>query len=95
MPPGAGADAGDGVLHGVDDLGILAHAEIVIAAPDGNLLHLIAAIVIGQGELSGLAFKVGEDAIAALGLKAAQGFGEELLVIHEVQFKLRASDAET
>jgi hypothetical protein len=35
---GAGAHAAGRLLHGLDDLGVLAHAEIVVGAPDGDFL---------------------------------------------------------
>ena len=34
---GAGADARGGLHHGADHLRVLAHAEIVVGAPDGDL----------------------------------------------------------
>ena len=40
---GAGAHPGRGLHHGADDLGMLAHAEIVVRAPDHDVLAALAA----------------------------------------------------
>ena len=61
---------------------MLAHAQIVVRAPDGDLLGLAVAMVAGEGEIADFALEIGEDAIAALGLQAADRFSEMALVIH-------------
>src|SRR6185369_3093732 len=66
---------------------VLAHAEIVVAAPDGDLGGRIGAagrawIVERPGELAGFALELGEVAIAPLRLERGDALAEELLVIH-------------
>ena len=73
---GAGAAAVDRLVHGVEHGRVLAHAEIVVRAPDRDLAAAAVAIEGGAGEVAGVALEVGEDPVAALpggGRRAGRG----------------------
>jgi len=83
--PRAGAALGEGADHGGDDLRVLAHAEVVVAAPDHDLFSGTGAagnMPQGDGKAAGAAFEVGKDAIAALGLQGVDRALEQALVVH-------------
>ena len=67
---GAGADLVQRLLHRLDDVRVLAHAEIVVGAPDGDRLGAIAAEAARVREAALGAQDVDEDAVAALVVKA-------------------------
>src|ERR1700676_5481815 len=52
--------------HRFDYLGMLAHAEVVVRAPDDDIPLAARAVPVRMRELSRLALQVGEDAITAL-----------------------------
>src|SRR5690242_3567650 len=79
---GAGADAGRGLDHGADHFRMLAHAEIVVGAPDHDIARPLRGVPNRMREPAGDAFEIGEDAVAALVMEAAEGVIEELAVIH-------------
>src|SRR5258705_355809 len=63
----AGAERGDGLDHRIDYCCMLAHAEIVVRAPDR---HLAAdAVFEGPRKKAAAPCEIGEDAIATLGAK--------------------------
>ena len=78
---GAGAAAVQRLVHGGDHRGVLAHAEIVVGAPDGDLL-LLGPVVGGAGEAPGLALEIGEDAVAAFGPQRVEFGLEEAFIVH-------------
>lgn len=45
---GAGAEFGHRLLHGPDNRRMLAHAEIIVRAPDGYLGRADAAVIVGN-----------------------------------------------
>lgn len=51
----------EGGLHGLDDDGVLAHAEVVVRAPDGDLVLGLCGV--GARELLGQAVDVVEEAV--------------------------------
>ena len=57
----------DGRVHGGDDVRVLAHAEIVVGAPDGHLS--LPALMAVHGAWIGAFFplKIGENSIVAFG----------------------------
>jgi hypothetical protein len=63
---------------------VLAHAEIVVGAPDGDFARRPVRRFPPQGPgiAAGAALEVGEHAIAAFCLEIAQPVAEELLEIH-------------
>jgi hypothetical protein len=58
---GAGAVLVEGLVHPAQDVGVAAHAEIVVGAPDGDALVLVGHV--GAGELLGQAVDVVEVAV--------------------------------
>ena len=63
---------------------MLAHAEIIVRAPDGDIAHSAAIVADSTGELARLAFQVGEDTVIAFLLEVGQPLLEEVLEIHTV-----------
>ncbi len=93
MPPAPAPAAVDGFVHGGEHGGVLAHAEIVVGAPDGDGAALAAVEVGGAGEIAGAAFQVGEYAVAAFGAQPVQLGVEERLEIHTLFLHARAPAA--
>ncbi len=79
---GAGAGAGGRFDHGADDLGVLAHAEIIVGAPDHDIALALGRVPHGMGKPAGEPLQIGEDAIAPLVMQTVEGGTEELIVIH-------------
>ncbi len=79
---GAGADAGRGLDHGAHHLRVLAHAEIIVGAPDHDVARAFRRMPHRMRETAGDAFEVGEDAVTPLVMQATKGGVEELAVIH-------------
>ena len=73
---GAGAVARRGVLHGGDDVGVLAHAEIVVGAPDGDLMRRAVMMAARDGMPAGDAFQLDEMPIPVLAFQAVELRGE-------------------
>ena len=76
---GAGAHAGRGLDHGADHLRVLAHAEIVVGAPDDDLARALRRMPDGLGKAPGNALEIREYAVAALVMQARQGFEKKAL----------------
>ena len=68
--------------HGRENLGILTLAEIVIRAPNHNILLASFGAATGMGKLSLLSLDVGEDTIAPLGANTVDCLAKCLLIIH-------------
>ena len=79
---GARAHPAGCVLERGDDVGVLAHAEIVVGAPDGDFLGAAVGAPDGAREFAGDALEIGEDAVAALCMELVDRFLEEPLIIH-------------
>ncbi len=73
---------------------MLAHAQIVVGAPDHDVLGAACfageRVAQGLGKAPGLALEFGEDAIAPLGLEAGDHFAKPLLVVHAQNLVCRA-----
>ena len=80
---GAGADPGCGLDHGADHLRMLAHAEIVVGAPDHDIARPLRAVPHRMREPAGDPLEVSEHAVAALVMQAVERGAEELAVIHD------------
>src|SRR6476646_6300811 len=81
--PRARAAAVERFVHRGEHLWMLAHAEIIIRAPHGNVLNVaILGPALGMGKLTGLALEFGEDAVVARLAKTVELFGEYSLIIH-------------
>ncbi len=79
---GTGATLVDGKLHRLRDRGILAHAEIIVGTPDCDVLRAVCRVAGRPGEVALLALQVGENAVAAFLMQAAQFVLEESLEVH-------------
>src|SRR5215472_17153150 len=86
---GAGADARRGLHHGADHLWMLAHAEIIVGAPDHDVARPLRGMPDRVRIAAGDALEVGEHAIAPFLMKATKGGIEELTVIHRKTRRVR------
>src|ERR1700737_2540657 len=59
---------------------MLAHAEIVVRAPDGDLGA--DAVIESARKPTAAPFEIGEDAVPPLGVQCIEALSEEALVIH-------------
>jgi acetylornithine/succinyldiaminopimelate/putrescine aminotransferase len=85
VPPRARAHRVERLVHGREDGRVLAHAEVVVAAPHGDGLRgPVRPVPGGVGELAALARDVDEGAVAALVVEAVEG-GVEGGVVAAVQ----------
>src|SRR6185312_2958128 len=75
-----GAHAVDRLMHRGEHLGMLAHAEIVVGAPDRDLGAEVVAEGAGKGP--GTALEIGEDPIASFGAQRVGPGPEKSLVVH-------------
>ena len=81
---GAGAEAPGGFHHGAGHVPVLAHAEIVVGAPDRDGPGPRGAVPDRIGKPAGQSLDIGEDAVAPLGLKTIEGRREKVLIIHHL-----------
>ena len=79
---GAGADPGRGLDHGADHFGMLAHAEIVVGAPDHDVARALRRVPHRVREPARDPLEIGENPVAPLVMQAVEGGTEELAVIH-------------
>ena len=79
---GAGAHARRGLDHGADHLRVLAHAEVVVGAPDHDLARALRRVPEGVRKAAGDALEIGKHPVAPLVVQAAQGVGEKRVVFH-------------
>jgi hypothetical protein len=86
----AGAAIVQRLFHRRQNLGVLAHSEIVVRAPDGDGALAIRAMAAGMGKIAGTALKIGKDAVAALRPQLVNLLGKESVVIHCNSPRLRA-----
>ena len=81
---GAGAHAGRGVDHGADHLRVLAHAEIIVRAPDDDVLRPVRGMPDRVREAAGNSLEVGKHPVAPLGMQPGQRISEIAIVVHWV-----------
>src|ERR1700741_3946250 len=84
---GAGADAGGGLDHGADHLGVLAHAEIVVGTPDHDVALADRRVPHRMREAASDPFQIGKNPVAPLVMHAVEGGLEKLAVIHRKTWK--------
>ena len=72
----------DGLLHRLDHLGVLAHAEIVVGTPDGDFLRAIGRVARGAREIAPMALQIGKHAVAAFLVQAVQLALEKSFEVH-------------
>ncbi len=83
---GTGAAFVDRLDHGVAHQIVLAHAEIIVRAPDRHILQRIAFVMHCVGKGPGLALQIGENPVAALILQAAQALAEITVIVDHLKF---------
>ncbi len=80
----AGAAPVQRLVHRVEHLRVLAHAEIVVGAPHGDFLRAATFMVaLGPRKRAAPTLEVREDAIIAGVPKSVEAVGEVLFVVHE------------
>src|SRR6267154_1535437 len=70
---GAGSHPARGGAHRFDHLRVLAHAKIIVRAPDHDVPLAARAVPERMGELSHLTLQVSEDAVATLPFQSSNG----------------------
>src|SRR5262245_57657116 len=78
----SGAHAGRGLDHGAYYLGMLAHAEIIVRAPDHDVACAMGGMPSGAWKAAGVALEVGNNSIPALVRQVGQRLREMSLIIH-------------
>src|SRR5689334_16107759 len=76
----ARAELPDGIDHRLEHRGMLAHAEIVVRAPHGNLAA--NPVVVGPWKAAAAPLEIGKHPIAPLSAKPGEAMPEEAFVIH-------------
>src|SRR4029077_18252131 len=79
---GASAHTGRGFDHGADHLRVLAHAEVVVRAPDHDRARAVRRTPGRVGKTPGDALEIGKHAIAPLLLYAGKGGRKEMIIGH-------------
>ena len=79
----AGAHPRCGLDHGADHLGVLAHAEVVVGAPDHDLARALRRMPDRVRKTASDTLEVGKNPIAPLLVQTVQGAGEKRVVFHE------------
>src|SRR5688572_33216416 len=72
------------VGHGCHHGRVLAHAEIIVRAPDDDLAGAVRVVPDGVRETAGEPLDVGEHAVAPLVLQGLDGVTKKGLVIHRL-----------
>ena len=80
----AGSASVDCLVHRLQHRWMLAHAEIVVGTPDGDLARAAGAVMRRVGEPPRLPLQIGEDPVAPLPVEAGDRIAEERFVIHAV-----------
>ena len=79
----AGADIVQRLLHGGDDLGVLAHGEVIVRAPHCHRLGpVMAREATRVGERTLVAQDIDEDAVASLLVQPVDRLVEDVIVVH-------------
>ena len=81
---GARALAGDRRLHGLEHHRMLAHGEVVVAAPHRDVTRRAVVVKARAREGADDALQFGEHAVASLVAQAIEMSGEKSLVVHSV-----------
>jgi hypothetical protein len=79
---GAGAHSGRGLDHGADDFRMLAHAEIVVGAPDDDGFRSLRRMPHCMRKAPGDALQISEYPVAPFGMEPRQRSGEIAVVIN-------------
>ena len=88
---GAGAVLVDRGVHRREHLRVLAHAEVVVRAPDGDVGGAVADEAAGAREVAAAAGELGEDAVVALLAEGVELAAEQGVVVHRAVLRLHRS----
>ncbi len=81
---GAGAHPRRGLDHGADHLGVLAHAEVVVRAPDHDVLRTLRRMPHRIGKPAGDPLEIGKHPVTPLAPQLRQSVRKICTVIHEL-----------
>src|ERR1700674_652403 len=85
----AGSDPMEGLMHGCEHRRMLAHAEIIVGAPDGH--PILQAMIKGLREVTGAPLEVGKDPISVFPSFELDTRLKELIAIHCALCRLSVS----
>ena len=71
----------DGCLHRIDNRWVLPHAEIIIRAPDNDVMSALRAVPAGVRMPPGLSFQLDKTAITVFAFQLIQAISELLAVL--------------
>src|ERR1700745_3367864 len=80
---GAGPHAGCSFHHGADAFGVLAHAEIVVRAPDHDVLRPFRRMPDRMGKAASDPLEVGEHPIAPFAPQPAKRIDKKFAIFHD------------
>ena len=80
MPPAPAPTARSASCHRRQHRRVLAHAEIVVRAPDGDLGA--DPVIEGARKAAAAPLEIGEDAVAPLGAQRVEALFEKAFVVH-------------
>src|SRR5579863_3451444 len=81
---GAGTHAGCGLDHGADHFRMLPHAEIIVGAPDRDVLRPLWRMPNSMRKRARNSLEVGKKPVAPLAPQPGQSVGEKGIVIHHL-----------
>ncbi len=73
----------DGLVHGGDDGGVLAHAEVIVGAPDGDGTRAGAGEMLRRRERAAASLQICKNAIAPFTMNGVQGVFELASIVHQ------------
>src|SRR6202045_1975024 len=88
-PARAGSDPIESVMHCCEHRRMLAHSQIIVGAPDGNLT--LQAMIKGLRKVAGASLQVRRDSISIFASDELETRLKELVEIHRFLFRFRIS----
>ena len=88
-PPRAGSDPIESVMHCCEHRRMLAHSQIIVGAPDGNLT--LSAMIKGLRKVAGASLQVRKDSISIFASDELETRLKELIEIHRALRRLSMS----
>src|SRR5262245_62104426 len=79
----AGTHASSGFNNGADHLRMLAHAKVIVRAPDHDRALAVRGMPDCMGKTPGNALEIGKHAVAPFGVQASKRGGKEMIIGHE------------
>jgi hypothetical protein len=82
----AGTGGVEGRVHGGEHGRVLAHAQIIVGAPDGDLALIVGLVAVNRGgEPPGNPFDIGKHPIAFFLPKRVHGVFENSAIVHHIR----------